>query len=140
MLKKNGFTLAELLAVLVVLAIIILVASSSVAGIVANVKKKAQGEIRNNLKEAGLNYVIGNIYLEKCSVGFSNELKNNNTSNVNSNGACLRKVSVKTLKDNGIFEDEKKYCKDTDEVIVYRYNDGTNSEYRAYVSDTSCTN
>ena len=141
MSNKRGFTLPELLAVVVVLSIIILIAGNAVMTIFYRSKELSQEEMISNLKEAGLEYVIGNIYLEKCSENFSKEIyENNDISNIIENSSCLRIINVETLKENGLFEDSKGYCNNDEEVIVYRYNDGVNSDYRAFVSSDVCNN
>ncbi len=142
MKRKAGFTLVELLAVIVILSVITLVAGNRVVEMTAKQKVKAQEEMRNNLKEAALEYVMGNIYLEKCSETFSKEIDvNKNLTNVNaaSNQKCVRTLKVLTLKNSGSFEDKRGYCNDNDEVIVYHYSVGATQEYRAFVKDTVCT-
>lgn len=146
--KKNGFTITELLAVIAILAIVILVGGSSVLSVLTKTKKEAGVELRENLKEAALTYALTDVRLNKCSLAFSKEMFNENTTYINANmnkpenASCLRKITAKELKDNGYFEDSRKYCKDTDVVIVYRYTfkEGTNeySEYKAYTSNTTC--
>ena len=140
--KKAGFTLVELLAVIVILATITLIAGNNAIEMTKKAKADAQGEMRNNLKEAALQYIMGNIYLEKCSETFSKEIDvNKDLSNVNAtvNQKCVRTLKVSTLKDSGFFEDKRGYCDDNDEVIVYRYSVGTTQEYRAFIKDTACT-
>ena len=139
--KKNGFTLVELLAVIVVLAIIITIGITSVTAIMKRMKKNVSNEMRNNLKEAGITYVLDqNFHLEKCSSDFSKQMMQNNISNLNSNISCVKSLDVATLKAENFFEDNKGYCKSTEKVIVYRYTDDVgNSEYRAYVDSRACT-
>lgn len=142
MRSKKGFTIVELLAVIVILSIIIVLASTASTSILNKGRKNTQEEMRNNLKEAAVTYVVGRFYLEKCSTTFSREVNNNNNiSNANNtaNSSCVKFVTVGTLKNEGSFEDERGYCKDTDQVLVYKYNDGVNSDYRAFVSDDVCT-
>ena len=140
--KKNGFTIIELLAVVVVLAIIITIASSSIISVVNNSRKKMASEVRNNLKETALTYSLDNINLEKCSTTFSEEMAKNNVANLNqtTNAKRIKKLTVKDLKNAGLFEDKRGFCKDTDVVVIYRYSTASYSEYRAYVSDDACNN
>lgn len=139
--RKGGFTLTELLAVIVVLAIIIMLASTSVISVVNKARTKTSLEMRETLKDAALIYTLENIYLEKCSVSFSQEVyEHNDISNMRDNTSCIKSVSVATLKNAGLFEDNRGYCSNEDEVFVYRYYNGTNSEYKAYVSDEACMN
>lgn len=145
MKRKNcGFTLVELLAVIVVLAVVITLASRTVFRIIRNTKEQTAFEMRESLKEAALTYSFTNSHLTKCSVSFSKELyENNNASHLNDaiNASCLIKIRVDTLKNAGLFEDNHEYCNNNDEVVVYRYTDSLgNSEYKAYASDTTCTN
>ena len=140
--KKKGFTLVELLAVIVVLAIIVMTSSVGIVSVINNSKKTTSSEMRNNLKEAALSYSFSNMYLEKCSLSFSKEMEENNPIHLDDaeNISCIKKVTVETLKNKGFFEDNREYCKNSDEVVIYRYMDDLgNSEYKAYVSDTVCT-
>lgn len=147
MSKNKGFTLVELLGVIVVLAVIMLIAGNSTLASINRSRKMAQDEMKNNLKEAGLNYIMGNIYLEKCDVALSNNIDNSDSKGQEelleqalSNTKCAKKITVETLKGTGLFEDLENdgHCSESDEVIVYHYNNGNNSEYRAYVSDDVC--
>jgi prepilin-type N-terminal cleavage/methylation domain-containing protein len=139
--RKKGFTLAELLAVIAILAIIATIATTSVYHITASARKKASIPMRSNLMDVAITYVIDNYNLTKCSTDFSKQVfENNNISGYASYPSCAKLLSVALLKNEGLFKDEKGYCKDTDTVLVYRYYDGENSEYKAYVSDDACTN
>lgn len=139
--KKKGFTLIELMAVIVVLAIIAVASVSGVSVLLKNIKEKNSKEMRENLKDTGIIYALDAFNLQKCSETFSNQVFNNgNISDYSSNTSCARKITVATLKSEGLFEDKKGYCKDTDYIIVYRYNVNGNSEYKAYVNDAVCTN
>lgn len=139
--KTSGFTLVELLAVIVILAVVIMIASSSVIGIVNRSKRQMAKEVRGNLQESALTYALNNIHLEKCSTIFSEEVyAHNDLSNLNKNTACTKKISIQELVNEGLFEDSRGACNKEDEVIIYRYNDGFNSEYKAYVSENLCNN
>lgn len=139
--KNNGFTLIELMAVIAILAIVITIAASSIGAIMNNARKKTAEEMQANLKEVAITYAIEEFYLQKCSVSFSNAVyKDGNISVLASNANCAKKITVNELKNAGLFEDERSYCKSDDFVVVYRYYDGTNSEYKAYVSDSVCAN
>ena len=98
--KKNGFTIVELLAVIVILAIVITIAATSVFGTINNSHKKMTTEVRNNLKEASLTYVMEKFHLEKCSTAFSKEVfENQNITNAGNttNSKCVKKVTIKLL-------------------------------------------
>lgn len=136
--KKKGFTLVELLAVIVILAIIITVASSSISKVIQKSKEDTAKEMQAAIKEAALTKVMGSIYLEKCSKTFSEEMLNNNINNLNLDTNCTKVLTVEDLINEKLFEDSRGNCKKNEKVIVYHYNDGTNSEYKAYVSDQAC--
>ena len=102
-------------------------------------RKEMSQDVRQSLGETAISYVVDQMILPKCSIELSNSLyQNHTTSQIKENETCIKKVTVKELKENGLFQDSKGFCKDEDSVIVYRYNDGENSEYKVYVSDEIC--
>ena len=139
--KNSGFTLTELLAVIVILAVIITIASGGVIAIMNKARKNMAREVRGNLEETALSYAVENKRLEKCSIEFSKEVyEDKNIANLNLNTNCFVRVKVEELVTEGLFEDARGFCKKDDVVIVYRYDDGINSEYKTYVSEDTCTN
>ncbi len=144
--QKKGFTLVELLAVLVVLAIVITVASSSVYRLVNRAKADTASEMRNSLKEAALNYVMGNIHLDKCPpVDANKEYTESEINNLPS--SCKKEIKASVLVESNDFEDSRGFCYPKNGngeeavVIVYRFSDKNgNSEYKAFVNEKYCTN
>ena len=55
-MNKNGFTLVELLATVVILGVLITIASFSATVMINNAKKKAGSLAVTNLKEAAITY------------------------------------------------------------------------------------
>lgn len=125
----------ELMAVIVVLAVVILIATSSVNALIKRARRGTSEEMRNMLKESALTYSIGNkkTRLEKCNASDISKIESGSYT-----GNCAIKIFVLELTQDGIFEDKKGYCKD-DFVVVYR-SDRENSEYRAFVKEDACTN
>jgi prepilin-type N-terminal cleavage/methylation domain-containing protein len=139
MSKKKGFTLIELLGVISIMAIIITVSTSLVFTIMKKSKEKISEEMYSSVIDAALTYSLTNFKLQKCSIKFSSAVfERNDISDYENNNSCAKMVSVKTLKDEGFFIDDKAYCDENSEVLVYRYYDGVNSEYKAYVSSDVC--
>ena len=140
MLQKKGFTLIELLAVIVILAIVITISSTSIMSVMRRLRENTAEDMRNNLADSAITYVLEKYKLQKCSEEFSKELMNGNLQNLSVNSSCAKEISVKILKQEGLFEDENGYCKESDSVIVYRHFDGTNSEYKTYIDSSVCLN
>lgn len=140
---KKGFTIVELLAVIVIMAIVVLIGGSSVLGILNRTRNETAKEMRENLKEIALSYAFENVHIKTCSKEFSKEMfVDNNIANLNKpeNESCIARIKVETLKKEGMFEDNQNHCADEDIVVIYRYVDNFgNSEYKAYTSDTTCT-
>lgn len=144
MKKKKGFTLVELIAVIVIIAIVALIGGSSVLSILNRTRKETAKEMQENLKEVALSYAFDHIHIKTCSKDFSKEMYvDNNVANLNKpeNADCIAKITIQTLKEEGLFEDTQNHCSNDDTIVIYRYQDEHgNSEYKAYASDTTCTN
>lgn len=141
MKSSSGFTLVELLAVIAVLGIVITAATTSVLVILDKARKGISKEMQGSLKDVAITYVIDSAHLQKCPIQFSKDVyEKNDISKLSQNSACAQKILVQELIKAGVFEDKKGYCASTDFVVVYRYNDGTSSEYKAYISDNACGN
>lgn len=101
-MNKKGFTLAELLGVIVVLSIIVSIAGISVVSIMNKAKNKTYDEMNDNLKDAAKT-----CYLD-------NELVDTNCN------------TVEKLKNKGYFEDNKGYCDAVTKISFSETNDDYN--------------
>ena len=140
-MRKNGFTLVELLAVIVVLAILITVATPNIMGLLNKEKDKTSDIVVNNLKDAAVSYAKEQISLKKLhlsSCTFEINAVNTATANLNKGGKCVTSYSVDVLKKNGTFEDKAGTCKTNGTVYIYKYNNNNYDEIKAYVPDNVC--
>jgi len=122
-MNKKGFTLSELLGVVVVLAIIIGVAMMSTTTIMNKSKNKLYSEMEETLKDVTVTYIISSNNSISGTNNTSDSIKNakcveNSSGAVNCVGKCEENVSVATLKDEGLFEDNKNYCSGSVKVKV----------------------
>ena len=97
-MNKKGFTLAELLGVIVVLSIIITMATISVVSIINRSKNRINSENEKTLKEAAKMYV-----------------QDKNIDDVD--------VNASVLIDEGLLDDPKEKCKDVLLHIKYDKNE-----------------
>ena len=133
MKKKGGFTIVELLAVILVIGIIMTFAIASVTGVLSKQNEKLQGEMEKNLKEAAIAYIQDQrIILKDCSSDFSKENPNTNENK------CYREVKVEDIINRSLFEDKNESCSKDATVLVYKENKGNYSELEAYVKEGTC--
>lgn len=133
-MNKKGFTLVELLAIIVLLGVLISLATSSVNGIIDTSRKKAATLAEQQLKETTITYVKDKkMVLKKCAVGFI-------VDGSNLNNECVKEIKVETLLESGLFKDEKGYCNKDATIAVYRYVNPNNNldEIRAYIHEGTC--
>lgn len=135
-MKKNGFTLAELLAVLAVIALLLVMVTPNILNMLNKQEQNLSEETIKELKDSAISY-YSNSYFKKCSNGF--EPTSVNSKDVS---GCTRKVTVKELKEDGTFRDDGDYCDEAKEVLVYYYTNTSNGndivELRAYVDEDAC--
>lgn len=136
-MKKNGFTLVELLAVIAVLAILILVAAPNVIRMIGKQQDKLTEQALNDLKDAAVSYASANVFLKACADGF--EPTSVDSTSVS---GCTVKISVEELVTKQYFRDDSNHCKHDGYVLVYRYINKKNGndvdEFRAYADESSC--
>lgn len=111
-MNKKGFTLTELLGVIVVLAVIVTIAGTSVITIINKSKKHTAQEMVNNLKDAAITYCLDTSQKSSCS------------------------VTVENLISSGDFQDDKKACDKTKTIVVTR----SNTDYTAYIFGYTSSN
>ncbi len=135
-MKKNGFTLTELLAVIAVLALLIVIAAPNVLNMLNKQEEKLSEETVKELKDSAISY-YSDTFFKKCRNGF--EPTSVNSTDV---AGCTKKVTVQELIDGGIFRDEADTCDKTKEILVYYYTNTSNGndivELRAFVPDDVC--
>lgn len=137
MMKKNGFTLVELLAVIVVLAMLIIIAVPNVMKLIRKEEDKLSEQAMKNLGDAAVSYALENVFLAKCENSFE-------PSDINSTSkeGCITKLSVATIVDSDFFSDTKASCDRSKFVLVYRYINNEDhkeiDEYRYFMEPNTC--
>ena len=122
-MKKDGFTLVELLAVIVILAILLLVTTPVVIKHIRDAQSTSNDVIIKNLEDAGVNYALEHVFMSNdCAVDYNVDdshiltLPNNCKQDINT-----FKVSVAKLIDGQYFKDDAKKVKTDGDVIIYKY-------------------
>ena len=97
-MKKNGFTLVELLSIVVILGIIVVVALPQISGSIGSKKEKQYNKIVKIVENAGKVYLIENVTKDSVSIdkliksdyltsGLKNPINNNNLT------GCVKKIT-----------------------------------------------
>lgn len=117
-MNNKGFTLVELLAVIVILALLAIVAGVSVLSIMKKATSNTNDIVVKNLEDAAITYGLDKLNIpNSCAVNFV--LTDINDLAVPSN--CITKITVKKLKDEGYFTDTKNVCKETVNIGIYKF-------------------
>ena len=142
-MKNKGFTLVELIAVIVVLGVIILIGSTNVIGQLTGSKKNASKIAMKNLEDAAITYA-----LDKYSIPGKPDFMPNSCAipyeltAVEAEGQCLKRVSVSQLIDLGFFTDSQNVCNKSSQIMVYKFKALNGDKYvydfKAYVPDDVC--
>ncbi len=121
-MNKKGFTLTELLAVIVILGLITIIATTSISGALNNAKENMLEDKKNNIITAAVNYVQNN------NVSLNSE----DCANIEGSYDRCKTLTVQELLDKQELESkdrDNKFYNDVtgkdmalDEVTVYRMN------------------
>lgn len=131
-MKKNGFTLTELMAVIVILGLLIGVGTFGVVNAIHRSKEKTATKMRNELLDSAVAYGLDQLFLNKCPIGF--DPTENLTS---SDKSCYQEITARVIiEDEAIYRDDAGHCDREGKIIIY--ND--NGEYKAYANDNICSN
>lgn len=126
-LKKNGFTLVELLAVIVILALLLTIAVPSVIQISNRIKKNMYCSKIEDLESAAKLY--GNDYIDELDTGFKNiivsDLVENNLFKKEDNKCEYNdsKPCVKNPRDGSSMDNDKIVITKRDKKIVAEYDE-----------------
>lgn len=130
-MRKNGFTLTELMAVVIILGLLVGIASFGVVNTVNRSKIKSAEKMRDDLLDSAVAYGLENIFLTKCSTGF--DPKNPTSRDVK----CYQEIlASKIIEEEAIYRDDAKHCDRSGKIIIY--ND--NGEYKASAEENICSN
>ena len=127
--NNSGFTLVELLGVIVIIGILATVAGLAVFQIIHNQQEELLEDQIATLKDTAVTYVLSKeTYLESCG----NALDTNNPD-------CYVNVSINDLIEEGFFENRGDICDTNKSVIVYKRTEGLITELESYVEDGVCS-
>ncbi len=148
-MKKNAFTLVELIAVIVLLCIIVLISFPALTNVIKGGEEKNKEEALNTIYMAAENYLMANY--EKYFINntgdtayvYITDLINNNylnadTVNPNNEHSFSSKDVVKiTRNEDGTFNYELDYIKTLIEILLKQYSEGNT---KGLVKDATNTN
>ncbi len=153
-MKRKGFTLVELLAVIVILAILIAVATPNVIGLLNKQKESSTDIVVTNLKDAAVSYAkeqiaLGKLHLSACKFEINDTNANNNLNyrmerkdkienNLGKGNKCVAALKIEALEAIDTFDDKQGSCDKSKYVYIYKYNNNNYDEIKAYVSDNVC--
>ena len=139
-MNKKGFTLVELLGVIVILALITVIATSSINAVMNNAKEKMLEDKIMNIETAAVNYV-------------SNQnitLNSSDCANINSDYDRCKTLTVQTLinakeleskdRNNKFYNDVTGKDMAQDKVTVYRMNNRLYAKMTCMVSNNEKCN
>ena len=131
--NKKGFTLVELLAVVVILGTIATVATFSVFGIIDKQKESLLKEQIANLKDAAQSYYIkSKKYLEVCP---SPANPTSLMAMPESSLKCGMKISVSELITKNFFENKNNICDSSKSVLIYK---ASATDINVYIGEDVC--
>ena len=138
-LNNNGFTLIEIIAVLVIIGIIIVISGTVVTGYIANTKEKTYQSYKADLKGAAQNYLIDCMTNneEGCEIGIPQYGIDENISY----NFLLSKGYTEKLKD----PEGEGYCDQSYVIATNKSSNGVDVEYKVCLycknyksADTEC--
>jgi len=135
MKKKNGFTLVEVMAVIVILGILMTLAGTAAFKIIDEQQNALLNEQIKSIGDTAITYVESKKwYLRDCPASFdeTNPLEDQKNK-------CYREVSVKDLIDSNFFENKNDLCKLDQVILVYKKNEGSYSNLKSYVKEGTCS-
>lgn len=131
-MKKNGFTLVELLAVIGIIGILVTIASTSVVSILNKQKETIATDTEKKLKDAAL------VYIQEEKIRLTSCPSNFDPKNPGSQSSCYRKIKVADIINKGLFEDTANHCNQEAIIIVYKSTQANYSENIAYAEEGIC--
>ena len=134
---KKGFTLVELLAVIVILSVLILIAGTNIFGAINKSRDKVGDLARKGIIDAAITYAVNNYSMPGKPDYMTCTVNHDVTS---ASDTCTKSIKVQKLIDEGYFNDSNGSCNKNATVLIYKYksNDGKIIEFRANVPQDVC--
>ena len=118
-MKNKGFTLPELLAVIVITGLLVTIAGVNIANVMNNSKRQTNEMILKNAEDAALTYALNSAFISNdCAV--SNVINDSNVSTEFTDSSCKKEVSIEALIKGGYFKDDAKKLKTDGKVVIYK--------------------
>lgn len=135
-MKKNGFTLVELLAVIVIIGLLMSLSVTMILKAKNNTEKALSNEQVKAIKEAGktLGVDLDDYYSEVYNCNDSSWIKTTSGVTCTLNGDVWKEVTltVKDLKEHGYFQDDASHCSGNVKIVK------TDNGYNVSLDNVKC--
>ena len=115
---KKGFTLVELLAVIVVLALLTLIATPVVFRYIKQGQETTKNETLKNVKDAALDYALEH---SKNTTFISNDCATTAEDPNGVSSSCKKTITVEKLINDGYYNDAGKRLKRDGVITIYKF-------------------
>ena len=148
-MKNKGFTLIELIAVIVIIGVLSLIVTGSVFAIINASKENTTKTILKNLEDAAITYGMKDLFIsDKCAI--DKVVDESNYASITMSSECRKMITVNELINSGYFTDNKNNCDKNKEIFIYKYHYTTHDnitnqdkdyyDLKAYVPTNTCKN
>ena len=133
-MKKKGFTLPELIAVIVVVAILAIIAVTNVSKVMIDSREKLKAQSLNQVRDSAASYGMKELFISNnCAINYI--VDKDHPISLPS-GCSVTTVKVGDLITKGYFKDDSNNLKKDGEITIYKYKTCNPNPYNS--SDEVC--
>ncbi len=132
-MKNKGFTLVEVIAVIAIIGLLVVIATSSVSKYLTSSRESVKESSLKDAQDAALSYALTLFIPDSCAYTGSKSIDESNYSSYTLPTGCTKQtITVQELIDKQYFKDNGNLLKRSGQIIIYKHKVGTQYEVKAF--------